>query len=219
RELNRFFIKRVTMGTPWVMLKIAQSIDGRSALANGESKWITGEASRKRVHELRAEFDAVMVGSGTVIADDPELTVRMAEGRNPTRVILDRAARLPLTQKAFDAHAPYIRAVGLGRGQSASDIEISELDGKLSLTDLMQKLDGRGIASVLIEAGPRLASSVLMEEIADELLFFTAPMVIGGDGQASVGDLGLAALSSARRWTLRAAELFDGGDILTIYRR
>lgn len=219
REQNRFFIKRVTQGLPWVTLKIAQSIDGRSALANGESKWITGEASRKRVHELRAEFDAVLVGTGTVTADDPELTVRLAQGRHPLRVVLDREARLPHTHRVFNTEAPYLRAVASGRKQSESDIEVDSTAAGLSLPDLMQKLHQRGISSLLVEAGPRLAASLIKDGLLDEMLFFTAPVVLGGDSQPSVAGMDLASLSSAGRWTLRAAELFEGGDILTIYRR
>ncbi len=219
REQNRFFLKRVTTGLPYVTLKIAQSIDGRSALSNGESKWITGEASRKRVHELRAEFDAVLVGSGTVLTDDPELTVRLAEGRNPTRIVLDREARLPPASKVFSTHAPYLRVVGEGLATSEHDLEIGELGGKLSLWILIDAISRRGISSVLIEAGPKLAASVIDEELADELHFFTAPIVLGSDAQPSIGSLGLTSLSSAGRWTLRAAELFEGGDILTTYRR
>lgn len=219
REQNRFFIKRVITGTPYVTLKIAQSIDGRSALASGESKWITGEASRKRVHELRTEFDAVLVGSGTVLADDPELTVRLVEGRSPIRVVLDRENRLPDTLKVFDEQSRHIRVVAPGLKKREYDLEVEMLSDHLSLNDLTRKLSEQGISSILIEAGAKLAASVLAEEIADELLFFTAPLVLGGDAQPAVGRLGLKSLSSAERWTLRSAELFDGGDILTTYRR
>jgi diaminohydroxyphosphoribosylaminopyrimidine deaminase / 5-amino-6-(5-phosphoribosylamino)uracil reductase len=219
REQNRFFIKRVTTGLPYVTMKIAQSIDGRSALANGESKWITGEASRRRVHELRAEFDAVLVGSGTVLADDPELTVRLVEGRHPTRIILDRENKLPTALKAFDDQASHIRVVGPGKKQREYDLEVEMAGDHLSLKDLTKKLSERGISSVLIEAGSKLAASVIAEDLADELLFFTAPLMLGSDAQPSLGKLGLTSLSSVGRWTLRAAELFDGGDILTTYRR
>jgi diaminohydroxyphosphoribosylaminopyrimidine deaminase/5-amino-6-(5-phosphoribosylamino)uracil reductase len=219
REQNRFFIKRVTTGLPYVTLKIAQSIDGRSALATGESKWITGEYSRKRVHELRAEYDAVLVGSGTVLADDPELTVRLAEGRHPTRVVLDRENKLPATHKAFDEQAPHIRVVGPGMKRLDFDLEVAMSGDHLSLKELLPALSERGISSVLIEAGSKLAASVMTDDIADELLFFTAPVLLGGDAQPSVGILGLTSLSSAARWTLRSAELFEGGDILTTYRR
>lgn len=219
REQNRFFIKRVTTGLPWVTLKIAQSIDGRTALSNGESKWITGEASRKRVHELRAEFDAVLVGSGTVLADDPELTVRLVEGRNPIRIVLDRENKLDASMKAFDDQAQHLRVVGRGKRQRDYDIEVGMDGDHLSLKDLLPQLSEQGISSVLIEAGSKLGASVIAEDIADELLVFTAPMVLGGDAQPAIGKLGHESLSSISRWTLRAAELFEGGDILTTYRR
>lgn len=219
REQNRFFIKRVTSTSPYVTMKIAQSIDGRSALASGESKWITGEASRKRVHKLRSEYDAVLVGSGTVKADDPELTVRLVEGRNPIRIVLDREGRLESSHRIFDDQARCIRAVMTGRKTREGDLEVEVEKDRLILSDLMKKLHELGISSVLIEAGPRLAASVIREDIADELLFFTAPIMLGGDAQPSMGELGIGSLSSLMRWTLHAAELFEGGDILSIYRR
>lgn len=219
REQNRFFIKHVTEKLPYVTMKIGQSIDGRSALANGESKWITGEASRKRVHELRAQFDAVLIGSGTAIADDPELTVRSAEGRNPKRIVLDREAKLSLKLKIFNGEAEIIRLVAQGLKEHEFDLEVAVKDGKLLLNNAIKQLSNLGIASILIEAGPRLAASVIQEGLADELLFFTAPIVLGGDAQPAIGNLGFESLSQPYRWTLRATELFEGGDILSIYRR
>jgi diaminohydroxyphosphoribosylaminopyrimidine deaminase/5-amino-6-(5-phosphoribosylamino)uracil reductase len=171
------------------------------------------------VHELRAEFDAVLVGSGTVLADDPELTVRLAQGRHPLRIVLDREAKLAPTHKVFDSQALFIRAVAMGKKQWENDLEVESNADRISLKDLMRKLSNRGIASVLIEAGPKLAASAIAEDFLDELMFFTAPTVLGCDAQPAIGKLGLNSLSSAGRWTLRAAELFEGGDILTIYRR
>jgi diaminohydroxyphosphoribosylaminopyrimidine deaminase / 5-amino-6-(5-phosphoribosylamino)uracil reductase len=220
REINRFFMKHIATKLPYVTMKIAQSADGRSALASGESKWITGEASRKRVHEMRAEYDAVLVGSGTVIADDPELTVRMVEGRHPVRIVLDRDAKLASTYKVFsEEHSRFIRVVATGRKREEYDIEIALHEGRLSIRELMTKLGAQGFGSVLIEAGPTLAASVIAEDVADELHLFTAPMILGGDARPSIGPLGLASLSQASLWTLRAVELFEGGDILSIYRK
>jgi diaminohydroxyphosphoribosylaminopyrimidine deaminase/5-amino-6-(5-phosphoribosylamino)uracil reductase len=227
RELNRFFIKHVTTGLPYVTLKVAQSADGRSALANGESRWITGEASQRRVHELRAEHDAVLVGASTALADDPALTVRHVEGRQPWRVVLDARADLPDTLKLFsDAVADKTILVAAaqtaGRARDAHKriadvLGVPDVNGRIDLRALFGLLASRGIASVLIEAGPKLAASIAESGLADELQLFIAPILLGGDARPSFGGFSLQDLASAHRFRFHRVERI-GDDVLLVLR-
>ncbi|MDP4200157.1 MAG: bifunctional diaminohydroxyphosphoribosylaminopyrimidine deaminase/5-amino-6-(5-phosphoribosylamino)uracil reductase RibD [Bacteroidota bacterium] len=217
-ELNRFFIKQVTTGLPYVTLKLATSLDGRSALATGESKWITSEASRRRVHTMRAEYDAVLVGSRTALLDDPALTVRMVEGRQPWRIVLDSRLELPRTLKVFcDEHRNRtIVVTDASRETRESELPhgiehlpISSKNDRLDLAALFRVLGARGIASVLVEAGPTLAASIVRERLFDELIIFQAPIVFGGDARAAIGPLGhetLAEIPRLRLYYVRPVE-------------
>ena len=228
RELNRFFIKHVTTGLPYVTLKIAQSLDGRSALANGESRWITGEASLRRVHEERARHDAVLVGASTARMDDPRLTVRHTEGRQPWRIVLDARQELPTELKIFtDEHASKTILVTTepvtDRTRSLESRRVKVLrvagEGRVDLQALFKELAASlQIASVLIEAGPTLAASVVRQALADELMIFVAPILLGGDARPSFGGLELGSLSDAARFHLHSTERI-GDDLLLRLRR
>lgn len=228
REFNRFFIKHVTTGFPFVTLKLASSLDGRSALANGESKWITSEASRARVHALRAEHDAVMIGARTALADDPSLTVRLVEGQQPRRIVLDARSELPPTLHLFtDATRERTivvttREAAIRHGGSfGNGIELLKLEaaqgGRIDLKELFRTLGERGIASILVEAGPTLAGSLVQQKLFDELIVFYGPMVLGGDAKPAIGSLGLLSLADALRLTLKNAEQIDN-DIMLRFR-
>lgn len=210
-ELNRGFLLRVTEGRPLFTLKLATSLDGRIATRTGDSKWITGEEARRQAHLLRASHDAVLVGSGTALADDPALTCRLPgmAGRSPVRLVADARLRLPptgqlartagalptwvLTAAAADpARREALQAAGIG----IIEVATSD-DGSLDPWAMAQALAGRGLTRVMIEGGGRLAAAFLRAGLIDRVCWFTAPKIIGGDGMAAVGDLGLDAVADA----------------------
>lgn len=188
-------------------LKLAVSLDGRIATRTGASRWITGAAARRAVHRLRDEHDAVMVGAGTVIVDDPALTCRRRGGRDPLRVVVDGRLRVPLTARVLTSPAApgtlLATAVQTGRKltalrrQGVSVLTLPGRDGVLSLRGLLVGLTKRGIASVLIEGGAALAAAALREGVVDRLFLFVAPKLIGGDGRAMIGPLGVSVMGDA----------------------
>jgi diaminohydroxyphosphoribosylaminopyrimidine deaminase/5-amino-6-(5-phosphoribosylamino)uracil reductase len=223
-ELIAPFRKHITTGLPLVTLKLAASLDGRIATATGESRWITGEASRRYVHRLRAENDAILVGAQTVLDDDPELTCRMRGGRNPLRVILDGRLRIPLSAKVLTNTRTAATLVVAGRQASAAKIRQIEArgatvmclpatSGRFSMTRLMRALGKLNVASVLIEGGTTAAAAALAARVVDRLLIFYAPKLIGGDGRPMLGPLGVRRLlQTPRLGPLRVRQL--AGDVL-----
>jgi len=202
------FRKHVTTGLPFVTLKLAASLDGRIATASGESKWITGADSRRFVHRLRAEHDAVLVGAATVVQDDPELTCRLRGGRNPLRIILDGRLRLPLGARVLTNTQRAATLVLAGRGVSAIKVRkieargaevlcLPNTAGRIALSRVLQAIGRRGITSVLIEGGATVAAAAVAERMVDRLLIFYAPMLIGGDGRPMLGPLGVRHLQQA----------------------
>ena len=184
RWMNRGFIRRMTHGRPWVTLKIAASLDGKIALENGESKWITGPESRSMVHAMRAENDAVLTGIGTVLADDPQLTVRDAPGRTPLRVILDRRLRTPLDAKILEGGGVSIfaldsapRAKGEALERAGARVEYLAEDNFLAA--VLDKLCRDGVNYLMVEAGAGVAGAFVKAGLCDELALFTAPKIMG----------------------------------------
>ena len=182
---------------PFVVWKVAATLDGRVAAADGTSRWITGEQARAAVHRLRATCDAVVVGSGTALTDDPQLTVRDGEGRptgrQPLRVVVDRRGRLPRTARVLDAAA-------LTHVSSAADP-----------AELLAELFDRDVRRVLLEGGPTLAAAFLRARLVDEAVVHLAPTLLGA-GPALVGDLGIATMADAL--SLRIIDLIPmGGDV------
>ena len=209
-ELIAAFRKHVTTRLPLVTLKLAASLDGRIATATGESRWITSEESRRYVHRLRAEHDAVLVGAETVLHDDPELTCRLRGGHNPLRVILDGRLRLPLGAKVLTNTQAAATLVVTGQQASAAKIRQIEARaatvlrlpakaGHISMTRLMRALGQRGVTSVLIEGGATVAAAALAARVVDRLLIFYAPKLIGGDGRPMLGPLGVRRLLQTPR--------------------
>jgi diaminohydroxyphosphoribosylaminopyrimidine deaminase/5-amino-6-(5-phosphoribosylamino)uracil reductase len=190
RKLNEAYLKRVATGLPFVALKSAMSLDGKIATAGGESRWITGERARRLAHRLRAQHDAVMVGVETALADDPELTVRMAKGRSPLRVVVDSRARTPATARLLqsDERPPIIAvtdaapAVSRNRLQSAgAEVWVSPAaNGRVDLCWLLRRLAETGVNSLLIEGGGTLAAGALAAGAVDRVYFFIAPLILGG---------------------------------------
>lgn len=226
-RLNEAFFTHVRTGRPFVTLKVAASLDGKIATRTGESRWITGESARRRVHQLRNEMDAVLVGIGTVLRDDPLLTTRLAiaDQRDPVRVIVDNLARLPLRAKVVNraSTAPTILAVS--QMAPRTKLEALEREGvqvivvessprRVSLERLMEALGKRGILSVMIEGGAEINASALREGIVDKVLVFLAPTLIGGKSTpTAVGGDGIESLTQAVRLRDVRLERFDG-DIL-----
>ena len=211
RRLNQGFITRVTRGRPLATLKLALSLDGRIAAASGDSQWISSAASRALVHRWRSEADAVMVGAGTVLADNPRLTCRVAGGRDPVRIIVDGRLRCPPRARVFveRSTAPALlvttiaNVVRARRRYGGARVEIvgcparrGERGGELDLRALMRDLGRRGWCNVLIEGGAHLAGSALDAGIVDRMAFFVAPIVIGA-GTPAVEGLGFARVRDA----------------------
>ena len=228
RRLNEAFVHHLATGRPLVTLKIAQTLDGRVATRSGDSRWVTGEAARTLVHRLRATLDGVLVGSGTAAADDPALTVRHVEGRQPVRIVLDREGALASDLKLFaDEHASQtVAVVGEGRtphyaeafvAQGGTVLEIPETGAHLNMLALLDALgagvgDRRPMQSLLVEAGPGLATALLRADLVDRLALFIAPKLVG-DGLSTFGDLGVETIADALTFAESRWERV-GGDVL-----
>ncbi|MGQ0622255.1 MAG: bifunctional diaminohydroxyphosphoribosylaminopyrimidine deaminase/5-amino-6-(5-phosphoribosylamino)uracil reductase RibD [Panacagrimonas sp.] len=242
RELNRGFVSRMERGRPYLTLKLAASLDGRTAMASGESKWITSEAARADAHRLRAEAGAVLTSSATVLADDPELTVRTGEAveRQPDRIVLDCRTRVPAGARVWRPDgARRWSVVGGGAGGCASLIhptarsrvgkrsastsparEPTRLEiashpaGLLHLPAVLAELARCEINSVLVECGPTLAGALLRESLVDELVVYLAPSLLGSEARGLAGIPGLERL--AERIELRFTEVRAIGPDLRI---
>jgi diaminohydroxyphosphoribosylaminopyrimidine deaminase/5-amino-6-(5-phosphoribosylamino)uracil reductase len=230
-ETNLGFLTKVRLNRTMVTLKIASSLDGRIATRSGESKWITGELARAHGHRLRATHDAILVGSGTVLADDPDLTCRLPglEDRSPVRVILDGRLRTPLSSKLVKT-ASNVRTVlvaGRGRKEARQNYKDAGVEVLAVITDqhghphppyVMAALAELGLTRVLIEGGAGVAAAYLQAGFVDRIHWFRAPGIIGGDGLASISEIGLDSpehMNRFERTTLFAA----GADTVEIYRK
>ena len=215
-EMVAGFVSLVRRGRPLVTLKLAATLDGRIATRTGDSRWISGPAARARVHEWRNEMDAVMVGIGTVLADDPQLTCRRRGGRDPLRVIVDSRLRTPLSAVVLtkEAAPATLLASVVSRGSKLSALRergatVLSLPGRgkrVSLRRLLAALGQRGIATVLLEGGATLAAAALREGVVDRLALFVAPRLIGGDGRPMLAALGVRRLTDAPRLRLLGVE-------------
>ena len=226
-RLNEAWATYITEDRPFVVAKLAQSLDGRVATRTGHSKWISSEASRRAGHVLRNQLDAILVGRGTVVSDNPQLTCRLPRGRDPVRVILDSHARTSPRAKVVrlgrSSSAPTWIAVGTrasARRRAALERAGSEtfscrlFRGGIDLHDLLGKLGEREVTSLLVEGGPSVLGSFFDARLVDKVQAFVAPMVIGGAGAfSSVGARGVDHLRDALR--LRELDITPvGGDFL-----
>ena len=224
RQLNEAFLTWVTKKRPFVTLKMAMTLDGKTATADGESKWITGEEARLYGHFLRDENDAILVGIGTVIADRPSLTTRLPEGngKNPLRIILDSKARTPLDAPVLHDGAASVliatteaapkenvdRLRGLG-----AEVLIAGAGPTVDLPLLLQSLGERKICSLLVEGGSTIHFSFLREKLADKIYAFIAPLLVGGKcATSAVGGEGFSRLADAARLTNIKTEII-GADL------
>lgn len=195
RRLNESYIKYITTNRPFVILKVASSLDGKIALPSGESKWITGEKSRHYVQQLRSGIDAIMTGIGTVLKDDPTLNVRIRNRRRrqPARIVVDTTLKIPLESKIVRTAGEQDTVIVTTRQASPERIEklknkgikIMVIDsgenGKIKLTSLIDMLGKSGITSLMIEGGKGLITSSLAEGIVDKLIIMYSPMIMGGE--------------------------------------
>ncbi|HXX81061.1 MAG TPA: bifunctional diaminohydroxyphosphoribosylaminopyrimidine deaminase/5-amino-6-(5-phosphoribosylamino)uracil reductase RibD [Thermodesulfovibrionales bacterium] len=209
RQVNESYIKYISTGKPFVILKVAMTLDGKIATAAGQSKWITGEKSRMVVHRLRSSVDAVMTAIGTVKADDPQLTARIRNGRSPIRILIDPSLEVSPEAKILRVPQDTI-IVSKNTKNPALLAKIHNLcnigsyiilyQDKLELNWLMQRLGERGISSILIEGGSSLNAHALEEGIVDKVMFFIAPKIMGGiDSYPAVGGNTLRRLAESYR--------------------
>ncbi len=200
RKLNEPYIKWIKSKKPFVVVKAAMSLDGKIATRTGDSKYITGREARKFVHELRAEYDAVMVGSNTVLKDDPQLTVRLTKGVNPVKIIVDSNLKMSLKAKivtnepnkliiATSKKAPKAKIKKLQQ-KGVNILIVGAKQGKVDLKELMKELGKREICSILVEGGAELNAEAIKAGVADKVLFFISPRFIG-EGLGALGDLGI----------------------------
>jgi diaminohydroxyphosphoribosylaminopyrimidine deaminase/5-amino-6-(5-phosphoribosylamino)uracil reductase len=217
RALNLPFFTRVQQQRPYVTAKVAMTLDGRIATRTGHSRWVTGEASRAAVHEMRAVHDAVLVGTETVVLDDPALTVRTPhyEGRQPLRVVLDRTLRVPTSHQVFDASsAKTLLVVAEGSLVAAKTkhphidiLEVPVVADRLDLHALMRALAAADITTVLCEGGGGLLAGLLRAELVDKYVAFVAPKIIGGAAAPGpVGGEGAALMGDALPFAWVSAE-------------
>ena len=224
------FFLRIDQGRPMLTLKLATSFDGRIATASGESQWITGATARRMVHSMRSRHDAVMVGSGTVRQDDPSLTVRdLGIERQPTRIFISNGLDIPLNSKLAQsaAEVPLILCHGpkapaeLIQGwqdMGATLLSCNSRQGQVDPIDLMQKLGAYGLTRIFCEGGGQIAASLLKFDLVDQLIGFTAGVIIGADGLPGIAPLHLNRLTNAPRFTLdRVAK--TGADTVQVWSR
>ncbi|NFD29910.1 bifunctional diaminohydroxyphosphoribosylaminopyrimidine deaminase/5-amino-6-(5-phosphoribosylamino)uracil reductase RibD [Clostridium botulinum] len=208
KKLNEVFIKYITKKKPFVVLKTASTLDGKIATRTGESKWITGEEARYKVHQIRNDLSGIMVGIDTVIKDNPLLTTRIEGGRSPKAIIVDSNLRIPLESKILETlnkRAIYIAATKKHKSPSKKNVlenlgakvlEFEENEeGKVPLNELMQYLGSEGVDSILLEGGSTLNFSALKEGIVDKVMCFIAPKIMGGqDSKNMIGGNGVESL-------------------------
>jgi riboflavin-specific deaminase-like protein len=209
RELNESYFKYSSTGLPFITIKIASTLDGRIATRTGESQWISGPAALRLAHQLRRENDCIMVGIGTVLADNPRLTVRLVGGRDPLRIIIDSRLRIPVTARVLQEGAAHHTLIATSdRADPARVRELEDLGSEililpeegngagLNLIELLTALGRRRIASALVEGGAGIITSLLSARLVDRMVIILAPKIIG-QGLEAIGDLGITTLEGA----------------------
>lgn len=230
--LNAGYLMRQRSGRPLLTLKLAASLDGRIATKSGDSRWITGAAARSRAHLLRARHDAILVGSGTAVVDDPRLDVRLPGmgAWSPLRVVVDGRLRLPLTHdlvaRARTVQTLLVTRAGVEHARrdafAAAGMEVLTVEeddeGRLSLSAVLQTLGTRGLTRVLVEGGGHIAAALLRGRLVDHLVWFHGPRIIGDDGTPAVAGFGVESLAEAPAFAL-VSEQRLGDDLMTTYAR
>lgn len=228
-ELNKFFFKHITTKLPYVTLKIAQTIDGKIADVNYNSKWITSKASRKFVHNLRASYDAVLVGKGTIVKDNPNLTVRFSEGRNPKRIVFDSKLSLKLNFKIFQNDNNIILVTSKNSANKTRKIKVFEnygvkilfanedTEGRINIKNALKVLARNNIASVLIEGGHQIFTSFIKDKLFDDMKVFISPKILG-NGLSGVGSININSIQKAMQLVLKNVERIDD-DVILDYKK
>lgn len=207
RELNVGFVSRMTRGRPWVRLKVAATLDGRTALSNGKSQWITGEEARRDGHRWRARACAVLTGAGTVVTDDPQLTVRdVATPRQPLRVVVDSKLETPPQARILQGEKALIFAAKEGTLPNAEVVSLRNENNKVDLPKMLAELARRGINELHVEAGSRLNASLLRERCVDEFLIYLNPSFLGDAAQGMFDLPAFTALEQRPKLKLLSAE-------------
>jgi diaminohydroxyphosphoribosylaminopyrimidine deaminase/5-amino-6-(5-phosphoribosylamino)uracil reductase len=219
RELNIGFVSRMTRGRPWVRMKIAATLDGRTALANGSSQWITGPEARKDGHRWRARACAIATGGGTVRTDDPQLTVREVETtRQPLRVVIDSQVETPAKAKVLQGDKALLFAAVKGKSlPNAEIVVLANAGGKVDLQKMLQELGRRGINELHVEGGFKLNGSLVREGCVDEFLIYLNPSLLGDSAQGMVNLAEMASLDQRVKLDLRSVDRI-GGDLRIIAR-
>ncbi|MBZ4664930.1 bifunctional diaminohydroxyphosphoribosylaminopyrimidine deaminase/5-amino-6-(5-phosphoribosylamino)uracil reductase RibD [Mahella sp.] len=230
-SLNEVFIKYITSDMPFVIWKCAMTLDGKAATANGDSKWITNDLSREYVHWWRYRVSAVLAGIGTVLADDPMLTVRLPHiniEKQPVRIVADSLAKTPLDSNVLNIEqAPTIIATSWSADpgkieafkSKGADVITTDGKDKVNLVQLMRELHKREIDSVFIEGGPTLAASAIEEGLVDKAMVFIAPKLTGGNGLSALGGNGVARMADARRLSDVSIKRFEDDVLIEGYFR
>jgi diaminohydroxyphosphoribosylaminopyrimidine deaminase/5-amino-6-(5-phosphoribosylamino)uracil reductase len=226
QAINRPFIKHITTGLPWVIMKAGCSLDGKLAAPDGRCAWITGSESRAEVHRIRDRVDAILVGVDTALNDDPSLTTRLPhkKGQDPTRVILDTRLRLTPTAKMLTLQSKANTLVFCGPGADAgkrktlSDAgatiyEVGLKDSRLDLNEVLKQLGTLQLNSVLVEGGSGVHTSFLQEGLVDQVSLFMAPLFLGKESIPVVGELGITDVQKGKRFKLNRVKRF-GDDVL-----
>ena len=229
KELNAGFFMRVGYNRPLVTWKVASTLDGRIATHRGDSQWITGDTARNMAHGLRASYDAVLVGVGTVLADDPALTCRLPglAARSPVRVVLDGRLHLPLTSqivitaRIIPTWLVTLRGTdGLRRDAytacGVEVIDVGDVDGNVDVNEAVRHLAERGITRLLLEGGSRVVGAFLRAGLVDRIAWFRAPRLMGGDGIPAAAAIGVDLLFDTPVF-MRTGVLEAGADLLETY--
>jgi diaminohydroxyphosphoribosylaminopyrimidine deaminase/5-amino-6-(5-phosphoribosylamino)uracil reductase len=228
RALNRPYFKRITTGLPWVTVKYAMTLDGKIASRMGDSAWISGEGSRRRVHALRDTHDAILVGTGTLRSDNPRLTARLEGGQDPIRVALDARASAPLSAHVFDPDSSDADTIVV-TSDLADESKVQEMEGRglevlrlpgdergrFDLEVVLRELARRGISNVFVEGGAQILGTLLDERLVDEVYAFVAPKLIGGaEAFTAVAGTGVEKMSEAVELEQLSIEVIDEHDVL-----
>ncbi|MDR3349911.1 MAG: bifunctional diaminohydroxyphosphoribosylaminopyrimidine deaminase/5-amino-6-(5-phosphoribosylamino)uracil reductase RibD [Acidaminococcales bacterium] len=226
KKLNEIFFKWITASLPFVAMKYAMSLDGKIAAKTGDSKWISGSASREAAHGLRNAYDGIMVGIGTVEADDPALTCRIKGGRNPVRIVVDSKARISLKARLLqDALAQtVVAATELAPAEKLAELEklpgvklliVPSLNGRVDLRKLLVELGGAGLTGILAEGGGTLHAAMLQAGLVDKLYAFIAPKIISGHAAPGpVGGIGSEKVADA--WAVDEMEFKRSGEDILV---
>jgi diaminohydroxyphosphoribosylaminopyrimidine deaminase/5-amino-6-(5-phosphoribosylamino)uracil reductase len=225
RRLNRAFIHQRSTGLPFVVLKLALTLDGRLAASDGSSRWITSSKTRLLVHEERARSDAIMVGAGTVKADDPSLSVQIEAAHQPLRVVVDSRGRIPSSAAVFSSEGGDVIVATTDasnhevqtswKEKGAEVLVVGRSPEGTNLSELLIRLGERGCLQVYCEGGPELATSLLKHRLVDRLDLHYGPKMVGAEGRA-LGDLGVGNIADARLWKMQALQQVDDDVLITV---